>query len=123
MPQIFTDEFDYLTRDDFVRGILVNEEVKVHTEDLPLRLRMWYFNGCCCHRNMCNPFAGNTASEIKVSISTGKLENERSFPVKENLPERRGKFQKFSISWKIRSENSRIILCNKSKNSCFRTQF
>ena len=28
MPQIFTDEFDYLTRDDFVRGILVNEEVK-----------------------------------------------------------------------------------------------
>ena len=27
VPCLFTDEFDYLTRDDFVRGILVSEEV------------------------------------------------------------------------------------------------
>lgn len=27
VPQLFTDNFDYQTRDDFVRGILVNEEV------------------------------------------------------------------------------------------------
>lgn len=27
VPCLFTDNFDYLTRDDFVRGILVNEEV------------------------------------------------------------------------------------------------
>ena len=29
VPQLFTDNFDYQTRDDFVRGILVNEEVRV----------------------------------------------------------------------------------------------
>ena len=28
VPQLFTDNFDYQTRDDFVRGILVNEEVQ-----------------------------------------------------------------------------------------------
>ena len=30
---MFTDNFDYQTRDDFVRGILVNEEVSA----------LWYF--------------------------------------------------------------------------------
>lgn len=29
VPQLFTDNFDYQTRDDFVRGILVNEEVSI----------------------------------------------------------------------------------------------
>lgn len=28
MAQLFTDNFDYQTRDDFVRGLLVNEEVR-----------------------------------------------------------------------------------------------
>lgn len=27
VPQIFTDNFDYLTRDDFVKGLFVDEEV------------------------------------------------------------------------------------------------
>lgn len=27
VAQLFTDNFDYQTRNDFVRGILVNEEV------------------------------------------------------------------------------------------------
>jgi len=27
VPQLFTDNFDYQTRDDFVRGLLVNEEI------------------------------------------------------------------------------------------------
>ena len=27
VPTLFTDNFDYLTRDHFVKGILVNEEV------------------------------------------------------------------------------------------------
>lgn len=27
VAELFTDNFDYQTRDDFVRGILVNEEV------------------------------------------------------------------------------------------------
>ena len=35
VPALFTDNFDYQTRDDFVRGILVNEEVK----DLPRKLQ------------------------------------------------------------------------------------
>lgn len=30
VPQLFTDNFDYQTRDDFVRGILVNEEVEAY---------------------------------------------------------------------------------------------
>jgi hypothetical protein len=28
VAQLFTDNFDYQTRDDFVRGLLVNEEVR-----------------------------------------------------------------------------------------------
>lgn len=28
MAELFTDNFDYQTRDDFVRGLLVNEEVR-----------------------------------------------------------------------------------------------
>ena len=28
VPQLFTENFDYQTRDHFVRGILVNEEVR-----------------------------------------------------------------------------------------------
>lgn len=27
VAELFTDNFDYQTRDDFVRGLLVNEEV------------------------------------------------------------------------------------------------
>ena len=27
VPQLFTDNFDYQTKDDFVRGIIINEEV------------------------------------------------------------------------------------------------
>ena len=27
VPQLFTDNFDYLTREDFIKGILENEEV------------------------------------------------------------------------------------------------
>lgn len=28
VAELFTDNFDYQTRDDFVRGLLVNEEVR-----------------------------------------------------------------------------------------------
>ncbi|KAJ8297595.1 hypothetical protein KUTeg_024126 [Tegillarca granosa] len=31
VPQIFTDDFDYQTRDDFVKGILINEEIMGNT--------------------------------------------------------------------------------------------
>ncbi|CAH1792295.1 unnamed protein product, partial [Owenia fusiformis] len=31
VPQLFTDNFDYLTRDDFIKGILENEEILGHT--------------------------------------------------------------------------------------------
>lgn len=31
VPQLFTDNFDYQTRDDFVRGILINEEIMGNT--------------------------------------------------------------------------------------------
>jgi len=27
IPELFTDNFDYQTKDDFVKGILINEEV------------------------------------------------------------------------------------------------
>jgi len=29
VPQLFTDNFDYETRDSFVKGILINEEVRL----------------------------------------------------------------------------------------------
>lgn len=31
VAELFTDNFDYQTRNDFVRGILVNEEVRALT--------------------------------------------------------------------------------------------
>ena len=33
VPQLFTDEFDYLTRDHFVKGILEHEEVGISIDD------------------------------------------------------------------------------------------
>ena len=45
VPPLFTDNFDYQTKDDFVRGILINEEVI--TENFNLDLINLIFSYIC----------------------------------------------------------------------------
>lgn len=43
VPPLFTDNFDYSSLDDFVRGILINEEVSRHSVPGPVMLPDIFF--------------------------------------------------------------------------------
>ena len=54
VPCLFTDEFDYLTRDEFVRGILVNEEVGYFSYLLKIKVAMPYCKKILSCLNSCS---------------------------------------------------------------------